>query len=98
MQRDYARAVAKGITVEALVRVIVQGAGKRWQATLRFPEGGGIATAYLPVLAAKRWLERRFEHVGLVTPIDAFTPETLFRDMAELGWHLDLEEGAQDSG
>ncbi len=92
MRREYERGVAKGVEIDALLRVSARREGKGWQATLRFPEGGGVPTAYLPAITAKRFLESRFHHVGLVTPVDVFTPDELFAEMRELGWTLDLEE------
>ena len=94
LARDYERGLAKGVPVDALVRVSLAAGSQRWRATLRLPEGGAAPTAYLPVLAARRFLAGRLEHVGLVTPIEAFPHEALFREIAELGWKLDLEESA----
>jgi short subunit dehydrogenase-like uncharacterized protein len=94
LARDYERALAKGAPADALLRVSLAAGSQRWRATLRLPEGGAAPTAYLPALAARRFLEGRFEHVGLVTPVGAFPHEALLHEFAELGWKLDLEESA----
>lgn len=95
MRREFERAVAKGVSAEAWMRISVEGAGQRWQATLRLPEGGAIPTAYLPSIAAKRFLEGRLSQTGLITAIDAFPAEPLFQEMSEAGWKLDLVINAQ---
>jgi hypothetical protein len=94
LARDYERALARGVPADALLRVTLSAASQRWRATLRMPEGAAAPTAYLPALAARRFLEGRFEHVGLVTSVEAFPHEASLREIAELGWKLDLEESA----
>jgi len=90
MKREFERALSRGISAEAWMRTSVRGGDGRWQATLRLPEGGAVPTAYLPAVAARRFLEGRLDRSGLITATDAFPADSLFREIHELGWKLDL--------
>lgn len=97
MERDFARAAARGIGTEAWLQVTVDGADRRWRATFRFPEGGSIPTAYLPAIAAKRFLEDRLTATGLVTAIDVFDLESLLAELGEVGWKLEPKIETQEA-
>jgi hypothetical protein len=40
----------------------------------------------------RRWLVRRFEHCGSITPACVFEPGEVLGDLAALGWRFDPEE------
>ncbi len=93
MRGEFRRAVKKGLTTEAIIKVVVRSTRDRWEGTLRV-EDGGVATAYLPVLAAKQLAEGRLTRTGLVTPVDVFELDATFRELEELGWKLSLQESS----
>jgi hypothetical protein len=89
MRSEYRRALKKGLTTAGVIKVVARSAQARWEGTVRI-EDGGLATAYLPVLAAKQLAEGRLDRAGLVTPIDVFEPGATFRELSELGWELHI--------
>jgi hypothetical protein len=91
MRGEYRRAVKKGLTTEGVVKVVVRSPDASWEGTARV-EDGGLGTAYLPVLAAKRLAEGRLDWVGLATPIEVFEPAETFRELTELGWKVEIHE------
>lgn len=91
VRHDYERSVKKGLTAEGVLKIIARGGGRTWEATVTFDDGF-VATAYLPVIAARRFTEGLLSESGLVTPLDIFDDEGLMREMAELGWPLRLHE------
>jgi hypothetical protein len=92
MRRAHARSVAAGVGTEAVLRVTVRDAEEAWETTAVLPAGGFVPTAYLPVLAARRRLAGRFDHRGVITPVDVFEPEEVLADLASRGRPLDLTE------
>lgn len=92
---DYERGVKKGLTAEGILKIIACGGGHRWEATVTCDDGF-VATAYLPVIAAKRFAEGRLSEAGLVTPLDVFEWEGLMSEIAELGWPLRIQEQVSD--
>jgi len=91
IRREHRDAVKEGLTTEGVLKVVVRSPDASWEGTARV-ENGGVATAYLPVLAAKRFAEGRLDWAGLGTPIDIFEPDATFRELAHLGWRVEIEE------
>jgi hypothetical protein len=90
LRGEYRRGVKRGLTTAGVIKVAARAAEGRWEGTMHV-EDGGLATAYLPVLAAKRLAEGRLEQVGLLTPIDVFDPSETFRELSALGWRAELQ-------
>jgi hypothetical protein len=92
MDSDYDRVMKESLGVESMMLVRVAGAAEAWEATMTFPQGGGVAASYMAVLAAKRVLEESVRKAGLVTPADGIaTPAELLKHMRETGWTGTLE-------
>jgi hypothetical protein len=92
MRAEHRRGLEKGLTTAGVIKVVARAPEGRWEATLRVTDGG-LATAYLPVLAARQIAEGRLDAVGIVTPINVFEPAATFRELADLGWPLDVRAG-----
>ena len=92
MQHDYARAVKKGIGPEAVLKVVGHGPDKRWEA-LAFFRDGGVATAFLPVLVARRFGAGAEIGAGLLSPLDVFDPDDVVREMVDGNWASSFREG-----
>jgi putative NADH-flavin reductase len=90
MRGEYRRAVKKGLTTAGVIKLVARSPRAQWEAILPVDDGG-LATAFLPVLAAKQRAEGRLEHTGLVTPIDVFEPSATFSELAALGWVLQIQ-------
>ena len=88
---EYRRALQKGLTSAGVIKVVARAPQGRWEAILHVADGG-LATSYLPVLAARQLAEGKLDAVGLVTPIDVFEPTATFRELAALGWPLEVRE------
>lgn len=86
------RSDAAGVPIDALLRVVVRGESGEWTGSLRLPAGGQAPTAYLAVIAAQRFLQQRFAHTGLITPIDAFSSDDLAEMEDLLGLGVNFEE------
>ncbi len=93
-ERDYHRARKRGVDCEGLLQVEVKGPSAKWIGTIRFADVG-IATAYLPVLAAKQIAEGHCKATGLLTPLDLFPPRSTLREFAAMDWPLPLQEQLQ---
>ena len=88
---EYRRALQKGLTTAGVIKVVACAPEGRWEGVLHVADGG-LATSYLPMLAARQLAERKLDAVGLVTPIDVFEPTATFRELAALGWPLEVRE------
>jgi hypothetical protein len=91
MKQDYERAVKKGLGPEGILKIVGRGTTQRWESLLSFPDGG-IATAFLPVLTARRFFEAGLGKTGLLTVLDLFDPEDALRAMQNGGWATGFEE------
>jgi hypothetical protein len=78
--RDTAKAIARGLGPEAILLVTVKGDGVERQASIVFRDGA-VATAILPVMIAREYLEGRLSRRGLGVPLDVLDPKTVLRNL-----------------
>nr|MDO8112102.1 saccharopine dehydrogenase NADP-binding domain-containing protein [Candidatus Sigynarchaeota archaeon] len=87
MKADHKKAKSQGLGLESVIKIVAIAGTRRWEALMTFPDGGGAAASYLPVITAKKIVEGAITGKGLLTPIDIIKPSDLIGAARDAGWN-----------